>query len=117
VYYPTLKIHSLLAGRGAAEPPPRRVVGDRDGSHHADRGRNEGSGHSNPERSPGHPHAQRVGARESSNRGNGSPAWDRRARQPSGDEGSVFAGQGAAKNNSRLRPQPPRAEEQVRMFV
>lgn len=86
-----------LSGRGGAEPPPRRAQADRDG---------DGPNH---ERLPAH--ANRPNARETG-RGAASPAWDRRARHPSGgDEGSV-TGAGAPK--PRLRPQGGR-EEPVRI--
>lgn len=92
----------VIAGRGGAEPLARRTA-DRDA--HSDR---DGPSH-NPDRSPAHPYANRVG--RETGRGAASPAWDRRGRHPSGgDEGSVMA-PGTPK--TRLRP-GARPEESVR---
>jgi len=80
-------------GRGGAEAPVRRVQADRDG---------DGQNH---ERLPAH--ANRPSPRETG-RGTAPPAWDRRARAPSGgDEGSVM---GTAAPKTRLRPQVGREE-------
>ena len=88
----------MIVGRGGAEPPNRRAPADRD---------HDGSA-PNPERSPAHPQANRM---RETGRGAASPAWDRRARLPSGgDEGAVL---GAGTPKTRLRPQVTR-EEPVR---
>ena len=92
----------MIAGRGGAEPRPRP---DRDGS--SNNSERDGSSH-NAERSPAHPYANRGGAREAG-RGAASPAWDRRARHPSGgDEGAVMA-PGTPKTRQRPggRPEEP----------
>lgn len=88
-----------LPGRGGGEHLARRAPADRDGDGH------------NNERLPAH--GNRPSARETG-RGTASPAWDRRARHPSGgDEGAVT---GTAAPKTRLRPQGSR-EEPVRIPI